>query len=255
MIASLMMYTRPELRAALDRYWTALRAALASNGIAAPEHLSQGADEFDVWTAPDLVLSQTCGMPYRLWLHDKVTLIGTPDFEVDGCPPGYYRSAIVVRADDTREKVVDFIDARFAYNQTFSQSGYAAPYTHLRVEGVWFKNRIQSHGHLHSARIVADGTADIAALDAVSWRFIARYEGFAKDLRVIDWTTPTPGLPYIAAAGADRAATRAAVQTAIANLTPGDRDTLGLRGLADIPMSDYLAVPTPEIEDYSKMGN
>ena len=248
MIASLMMYTRPELAAAHDRYWHLIRQELAQRGIDSPETLAQDAEEFSVWTAPDLVLSQTCGMPYRLWLHDKVTLIGTPDFGLEGCPPGFYHSAIVARADDPRQRPEEFADAIFAYNQTFSQSGFAAPHNHLKPRGFWFSNHLQTHGHLVSARAVADGQADMAALDAVSWRLMQRYEGFAQDLRVVEWTEPTPGLPYIAAKRVDRQPVFEAVAAAITQLDAHDRDDLGIRGLVDIPAKAYLAIPNPDLE-------
>ncbi len=246
MIANLMMYARPELVEAHDCYWRLIRAALAERGIDSPTLLSQEADEFDVWKAPDLVLSQTCGMPYRLWLHESVTLIGTPDYGLESCPPGHYRSAFVVRADDAREGVGDFIATTFAYNQTFSQSGYAAPYNHLKSRGMWFENRVQSGGHLLSARAVASGSADIAALDAVSWRLIRRYEAFAENLRVLEWTSPTPGLPYIAAAGVNQKAVFEAVKDAIAQLPPEHQEALGFKALIDIPKTQYLAIPNPE---------
>mgnify|MGYP000341917737 CR=1 FL=1 len=118
MIASLMMYLRPETAAATARYWALIRDGLRARGVAAPEGLDNAREEFAVWKAPDLTLSQTCGMPYRLWLHDRVTLIGTPDFAVEGCPPGYYHSVFVVRANDPRETISEFRAARFTYNQT-----------------------------------------------------------------------------------------------------------------------------------------
>ena len=118
MIASLMMYLRPETAGATARYWALIRDELATRGIAAPEELSNEVEEFAVWKAENLILSQTCGMPYRLCLHDCVTLIGTPDLGVEGCLPGHYNSVFVVRADDPRETISDFRTARFAYNQT-----------------------------------------------------------------------------------------------------------------------------------------
>jgi hypothetical protein len=48
MIASLMMYRRPELDAAHDRYWALIRSNLAEAGIDSPDTLSQDADEFFV---------------------------------------------------------------------------------------------------------------------------------------------------------------------------------------------------------------
>ncbi|WP_238936703.1 phosphate/phosphite/phosphonate ABC transporter substrate-binding protein [Sulfitobacter mediterraneus] len=244
-IASLMMYLRPENAQAHDRYWTLIRAELAQRGIDAPEKPDNARDEFEVWTADDLVLSQTCGMPYRKWLHDKVTLIGTPDYGVKGCEAGYYNSVIVVRADDHRTGLPAYRDARFTYNQTFSQSGYAAPFALAKTHGFWFENRSQSHGHLNSARAVAEGRADIAALDVVTWQLIQKYDAFAADLRVLAQTSPTPGLPYIAAAGVDRQATYEAVSAAIAGLDQADRDALCLKGLTHIPKAAYLAISNP----------
>ncbi|SFD84343.1 ABC-type phosphate/phosphonate transport system, substrate-binding protein [Sulfitobacter brevis] len=245
MIASLMMYLRPETADATARYWALIREGLIARGIPAPAELANDSSEFEVWRAPDLVLGQTCGMPYRLWLHRQVTLIGTPDFAVDGCPSGYYNSAIIVRKDDPRATPEAFDGACFAYNQTFSQSGYAAPYAALKPLSVWFDRRLQTHSHRAAAQAIASGAADIAALDAVSWRLIARYEPCAEQLRVLMHTEPTPGLPYIAGPTANAQTTFEAVREAINNLNETDRETLGIKGLVAIPKSAYLAIDNP----------
>ncbi len=246
MIANLMMYRRPELVDVHNRYWALIRQNLAQAGISSPVNLSQDSEEFAVWNNPNLVLSQTCGMPYRKWLHPNVTLVGTPDFGVTQCPKGYYRSAFIVRKDDPRNTLADYKDAHFTYNQEFSQSGYAAAFTHLKSLGFWFKNRTQSHQHLASARAVAENRADIAALDAVTWRLITKYESFALSLRVLIWTKPTPGLPYIAGPNADQKCSFNAIKTALSQLTTRDRDLLGIKGLIYIPSEDYLSVADPE---------
>lgn len=251
MIASLMMYSRPELDGAHDRYWQWIRKFLAAAGIPAPEKLSLDmgdGDEISHWLNPHLVLAQSCGLPYRTRLKDKVTLIGTPDFGVEGCPPGYYRSAIIVRKGDQRHDLTDFRKAVFACNQTGSQSGYAAFREHLKPMGFWFENRMCLGQHVFSAKAVAHGQADIAAIDAVSWRLMKKYDGFTQNLRVLDWTVPTPGLPYITALGMDREQMFNAVQKAISHLGRGDRELLGLRGITYIPPEIYFAVPGPEIE-------
>jgi ABC-type phosphate/phosphonate transport system substrate-binding protein len=246
MIASLMMYQRPQLLGAHNRYWALIRQNLKTAAIGSPEQLSQDAEEFFVWKHPDLVLSQTCGMPYRTWLHDQVALVGTPDYGVTDCPPGYYRSALVVRAEDSRQTAEEFRGAVFAYNESFSQSGYAAPYWHLRPRGVWFENRLHTWQHLASARAVAEGRADIAALDAVTWRLMSQYDAFAAGLRVLEWTAPTPGLPLITARGNDARAIFDAVKQAIAQLGEADRTALGLKGIVKIDAADYLAIKNPE---------
>ena len=246
MIANLMMYQRPQLAAAHDQFWQLIRAGLKDAGVDSPERLSQDAEEFFVWKHPDLVLSQTCGMPYRTWLHDKVQLVGTPDYGLDGCPPGYYRSAIVVRADDPRKEISDFRDGVFAYNQTFSQSGYAAPYWHVKSQGFWFENRLHTEQHLKSARVVAEGQADIASLDGVSWRLMEQHEPFAKNLRVLAFTEPTSGLPLITSMGQDAGVVFAAVKSALAQLDDDMRDLLGIRDIVKIDKADYLAIPNPD---------
>ncbi|MEH6631685.1 MAG: PhnD/SsuA/transferrin family substrate-binding protein [Halopseudomonas aestusnigri] len=245
MIANLMMYQRKQLVGEHNRYWALIRNYLSDENIDSPEVLAQDAEEFAVWNDPDLVLSQTCGMPYRTWLHDKVSLVGTPDFGVVGCEPGYYRSAIIVRADDERTELKLFSDATFAYNQDFSQSGYAAPYWHVNPQGFWFENRLHTEQHLISAQAVAEGRADIASLDAVSWRLMEEYEDFTQKLRVLEWTKPTPGLPYIAAKSANVDATFTAVEKAIASLSDEDRNKLGIRGIVQIPKQVYLTIQNP----------
>ncbi|MCZ4353486.1 PhnD/SsuA/transferrin family substrate-binding protein [Roseovarius aestuarii] len=246
MIANLMMYQRPELSAAHDAYWGLIRKHLRDAGMDSPAALSQEAEEFFVWKHPDLVLSQTCGMPYRTWLHDKVQLVGTPDYGLTGCPPGYYRSAIIVRADDERTNIAAFKETLFAYNQTFSQSGYAAPFWHVKPDGFWFENRLHTEQHLESARAVAAGRADIAALDAVTWRNIERFEPSAAALRVLEWTAPTPGLPLISALGNDASLIFTAVKRAIVDLDDTNKSLLGITGIVAIPKAAYLEIPNPD---------
>ena len=249
MIASLMMYERPQLAAAHGRYWTLIHAELAHVGIESPEQLSQAEDEFFVWQHPQLVLSQTCGMPYRTQLHTQVKLVGTPDYGLDDCPAGYYRSALIVRADDVRDDLVQYSEAIFAYNQCISQSGYAAAYWHSKHRGFWFKNKLHTQAHLASARAVAEGRADIASLDAVTWRLAQQYESFAGALRVLEWTAPTPGLPLITSMALDEALIFTAVESAIHALSEEDRNALGIRGLERIEESQYLAVPNPNLPE------
>ena len=245
MIASLGMYDRAETAAANDRLWAAIRDGLRARGIAAPQALTRGdAAYWPAWEAPDLVLSQTCGFPYRARLHGKVTLIGTPDYAVQHCPPGHYRSVFVVRTDDPRA-LADFDGQRLAYNEGLSQSGWAAPQTHAAALGLRLRPGLCTGGHRLSALAVAEGRADLAALDAVTWEMLRRWEPAAAGLRVLAATAPTPGLPLIAAPGADAEATFAAVAEAIAGLSAQDRDLLQLRGLVRIAPEAYLAVPTP----------
>jgi len=240
------MYDPAGAQGANDRLWGLIRSGLRDAGVAAPDALARGANDlWSQWTDPALVLSQTCGFPYRTRLHRQVALIGTPDYGVEGCQPGYYRSVLVVRADDPRERLADFHDSRFAYNDAMSQSGWAAPQNHMAALGLRLAPTAATGAHRLSALAVVENRADIAALDAVTWAMLTRWEPAVAGLRVLDQTEPTPGLPYIAAKGADVAVIFTAVAAAIAKLALEDRETLRLKGLVHIPPESYLSVPIP----------
>lgn len=249
MIAALGMYDRPELRAETDGYWALIRDGLRARGIAAPEGLVRDDRAWmDGWLSPDLLLSQTCGLPFRARLQGHVTLVGTPDFGVEGCAPGYYRSVLICHADAPTPALADLPRLRFAYNDGLSQSGWAAPLAHLAARGLAPRPTLHSGGHVASARAVAEGAADWAALDAVTWRLIGAHDpGLARRLHVLDRTAPTPGLPYVTAAGRDPEPIAAALAEAIAALPAASRAALGLRGLVRIPAAAYLALPVPPL--------
>jgi ABC-type phosphate/phosphonate transport system substrate-binding protein len=240
------MYDFGPLTAANDRLWALIRDNLRARGLPAPEALTRGEGAYwPAWNAPDLTLSQTCGYPFRARLHARVTYVGTPDYGVEGCPPGFYRSVFVVRADDPRHALQDFDGAPFAYNEDLSQSGWAAPQTHAAKLGISLPPVLKTGGHRLSAIAVAEGRADIAALDAVTHALLQDVEPAIARLRVIGLTDPTPGLPYIAGPDANADATFAAIQDAIDVLSQDDRTTLRLKGITRIPTSAYLAVPNP----------
>lgn len=246
MIAALPMYDMAPLQAANDALWAATRDALRARGIAAPEALDRAMDLRETWVAPDLVLGQTCGLPYRASLHGRVALIAAADYGLDGTPPGHYHSVFVTRAEEPGHDPAAFAARPFAFNSGDSQSGWAAPQNWAAARGFRFRPAVESGGHRLSAVAVAEGRADIAALDAVTFRFLERYEpGLTGRLKVIGRTDTAPGLPFIAAKGADVVTTLAALGEGLKSLNEATRARLMIRGLVRIPAADYLAVPTP----------
>ncbi|MCX7889188.1 MAG: PhnD/SsuA/transferrin family substrate-binding protein [Rhodobacteraceae bacterium] len=247
MIATLPMYDWAEVRPATDRYWGLIRDALRDHGLPAPEALDRSGGYTEAWLRPDLVLSQTCGLPYRAALHGRVTLVGAPDYGLPDTPPGYYHSVLVVAAD--REGTpADFFGARLAINGFDSQSGWGAPQNFAAAAGAAFADIVVTGAHVHSAQAVAEGRADIAAIDAQSWRLVERHRPvWAARLRILARTPPTPATPYITALSHDPAPYALAVASAIAALSEADRAALDLRGFERVPASAYLAVPTPAL--------
>jgi len=242
MIASLGMYDFAEVRAETDALWHRTRDHLRAAGVDAPDALTRDADLWTLWQSPDLLLGHTCGFPYRTALHSTLTLVGTPDFGLKGAPPGYYYSLLVARADATGTWQ-DFVTRRLAINGVDSQSGWAAPQTFAAAQGLRFGRLIVTGAHVETARAVAEGRAEIGAIDAVTWRLIKRFRPeIASALKVLCHTEPTPGLPFVTARPEHAAPVAAALENAIAGAagTPP-----GLRGLVQIPKDAYLSVPTP----------
>lgn len=249
MIASLGMYDRAETAAANDQLWANIRDGLRAAGLRAPDSLTRGDHAYwDAWQSPDLVFSQTCGFPYRAQLHDRVTLIGTPDYGLPGCPAGHYNSVFIARHDDPRSTLAAFSGSTFAYNEDLSQSGWAAAQNHASTHGLHLPPSLQTGGHRLSALAVANARADIAAIDALTWALLTQYEPFTANLREIARTDPpTPVLPYITAKGQDADLYFRVTAAAIAALSAADKATLHLKGLIRIPTEAYLAVPTPPL--------
>ena len=251
MIASLGMYDRAETAAANDALWDLIRDGLRAHGVPAPDALTRGAQAYwPAWEDPDLLLSQTCGLPFRAQLQDRVALIGTPEYGVKGCAPGYYRSVLIARADDPRSDdpcstEAAFSTAQLAVNDALSQSGWAAVWQHFQQLGLAVPAVLLTGGHRASALAVAQGQADFAAIDAVKWELLTRHDPCARGLRVFARTIPTPGLPLITAQPTLVDTLFAAVEAAIGGLSDAHRHTLCLRGLVRIPASAYVSLPIP----------
>ena len=242
MIASLPMYDMPHLWGAHDRYWTAIRTGLGHG----PETLTRGGDPWDAWRSRDLLLGQTCGLPYRARLHGSVTLLGTPDYELPDCPPGYYFSYLIRRRNDQRNLKTLCEQGVMAFNDPLSQSGWAAPLAHLATHELHPLKVLHTGAHLASISAVARKKADFAAIDAVTFLLWAQHDRDAMAaLDAFARTAPTPALPYITARDTDPAPIAAAITSAISALSGRDRLDLRLRGLTHIPPEDYMALPVP----------
>ena len=245
MIASLQMYDRPETAPATDRFWQLVRAELAHRGIEAPEALDRSPDAASAWSRNDLLLSQTCSLPFRMGLAGRARIVGTPDIGMDGCPRGHYCSVLIARDGDARERLVDFDGAVLAYNEAASQSGWAAPMAESARHGITFRGFWRTGSHDGSAIAVADGLADIAAIDAHSWRLIHRFCASADGLRVVGRTECTPGLPLITAQGDLVEQLFQSVGAAVEQVDPSDLELLPFRGLVRIPEERYRELPLP----------
>ncbi|WP_394688023.1 phosphate/phosphite/phosphonate ABC transporter substrate-binding protein [Hoeflea sp.] len=252
-VAALPMYDWPEVRDATDALWSAIHAALIEEGIDAPAGLARNGDPEDLWTHPDLVLSQTCGFPYANGLSGKVALIGTPAYKLDGARPGHYFSVLVTRRSNPPESLSGLRDMRLAFNMTQSQSGFAAP-VRLLADNGWVSTHepLETGAHRASLQAVAAGQADWTAIDAVAWDLALRHEPAASNLTVFARTPETPALPLITSLRLDGQATRIAnaIDGALQRLDHSIKGSLFLSGLVRSTPKDYapLAAPLPVLK-------
>jgi ABC-type phosphate/phosphonate transport system substrate-binding protein len=204
-IAALQMYDWPEVAARTDAFWGRVAAALAGEGITAPSALSRPDDLAAPWADPALLLGQSCGLPYVSGRCGGAVPVARPVYAAEGCGPGSYRSALICRAGEAAP-LARFRGRVAALNEYGSQSGCNALADAVRALGdaggdAFFARVLVTGAHRASALAVAEGDADIAAIDAVAWALFAEHESGARGcLAVIGWTAEMPALPFITAA-------------------------------------------------------
>ena len=246
-VAGLPMYDWPEVRDAVDALWTAMAGCLRSAGMDAPDRVWRPEPSEELWVHPGLLVGETCGYQVVDELRGRVEVLGSFDRGVEGCEPGDYRSVLVCRDDDPAEGLEDFRGRTVAINGHRSQSGHwalVAEIATLAVDGRFFEGEVTTGSHRGSMRAVADGRADVAAIDEVSWRLGLDHEPVVDRLRIVAWTEPTPGVPLVTSwtnAGL-RDRLNDAISTTVADLDVKVREPLHLYGYRPRPTSDYEVI-------------
>lgn len=255
MLASLPMYDLPVVRAATDAWWAGLARHLRAAGVReVPDTLQR--EPAPAWTDPRLLLSQTCGYPLTHALAGRVSLVGTPCYDAPGCEGPRYASALVVAAAADARELADLRGGVCACNQRESHSGYnvlrrlVAP---LADGTDFFANVVETGSHAASIAVVAEGRADLCAVDAVVHALLSRQapEALART-RVLGFSPTAPGLPCIAGprvAPDTVARMRDAIEAAVSD--PGlaaARAELRISGFAALEPADYDEIATMERE-------
>ncbi|KRB22581.1 MULTISPECIES: phosphate/phosphite/phosphonate ABC transporter substrate-binding protein [Mesorhizobium] len=183
----------------------------------APDPATLPPDELDyhkLWLHPALLFAQTCWGPMELGLSSHVQVVGQPSYDTyEGGQGELYSSALVMRAGEGPEArspadgkallPLDLIRGkRFTFNSLDSMSGIIALTRDLQAAGESldiFSSRSESGGHRGSIVTVAEGRADIAAIDCESWALAQRFEPAARKVVIVGWTARRKGLPFITA--------------------------------------------------------
>ena len=211
----------------------------ADNTVVALDPAILPPDAFDLpalWRHPKLLLAQACWGPMELGLSPFVEVIGQPDYSgFEGGDGIFYSSAILMRRERGRVAATPsgegravlptglLLGLKLAFNGRDSMSGYLALERDLGSTGKGmsiFPETIETAGHRTSIKAVAEGGADVCAVDCRSWAMAKRFEPAADALVPVGWTARRKGLPYIASASLPKgtiAAVRAAIGAEMAN--------------------------------------
>lgn len=202
LIAALPMYDFSELRAAHDALWAALANCLIERGLKnVPRRLARDRLHRDIWRDPSLLLGQGCEYPIAKSFAHSLKLVATPCYTAPGCEGKFYRSAIVVRANDLSATLAGFRGRRCIVNEKDSNSGMNLLRSAVAaVAGGerFFRSVLVSGSHRRSMELIVSNEADLAAIDCVTLAHLQYIDPeLTSKVRVLCWTPRSPCLPFV----------------------------------------------------------
>lgn len=239
--AELLMYVAPEpIRLANEQWLTRILERLEIT-----RRSAEGLSLMALWQAPERVLTQTCGYPLMTALSARVRVIGRPNYQLPDSSGGNHCGLLLSRAFDPRKTLAALFGSRGVINSEDSNSGMnllrhrLAP---LQRDGRFFSQVGISGSHRESLRWLREKRADLAAIDSVTFAYLARHAADeVAGLRVVARSAFSPTLPYIGAADlSDRQVQRLreAMNLGLREL-PHVAETLGLKEVLPASEADY----------------
>ncbi|MFP6731260.1 MAG: PhnD/SsuA/transferrin family substrate-binding protein [Alphaproteobacteria bacterium] len=247
-MASFPMYDFPEVHWALDALWGAFARNLKARGVAGvPDKLTHTRPLKELWTNPDLFISQCCGLDVVKHYTRHLVPLATPLTSADGANGPRYRSKIIVHEDSNASSLEDLRGKICTVNGPDSHSGMNALRAMIAPisEGRPFFAEVRESGaHADSITMVAEGQADVAAIDCLTYALLERHRPAAvAGVRVLTHTDFGPGIPYVARTNADPETIelmREAIIEAFEDPDLGDAlDALFLIGVTVLPKDEY----------------
>lgn len=247
------MYDLSEVHASTMQIVESLAASLCAQGLDAHTDIpvaSGHADLLRYWSSDGMLLSQSCGLPFIEDLHDVVDVVGTPLWTDVSDDRGRYRTVIVVRESRALTGIDEARGLRPVINHSRSLSGWCSLGVALaNGEGGLLEAQpsahpyVESGGHAASLQMLQNDEADIASIDAATFRLLSRHRPtLTSKLRVIGHGPLVPATPLIIAKSCG--ATPDEVFQVVHEVfrRPGLReamDHIGISGFVRLANSDY----------------
>lgn len=188
-----------DLEEAWRRFFTSFLELLDNSGAQETE-LRFDSDQ-SLLRDPGLFFGHTCGYPLINHLKDQLVPFCVPVFDAPGTDGKLYSSHFIVAANSAMEGLEECRGKVAAINAADSNSGmnvlrYAI--AGCNPSAPFFARVIKTGGHMQSLEAVADGTADVAAIDCVSYQLIRDYRpDLVEKVRSIGFSVKTCGLPFV----------------------------------------------------------
>jgi len=241
MTASILYYRFPDVDWAYRDLWRAVRRRAPW----LPQDLSLDGDPDGRCRERDLVLAQTCGWPLVTDYRDGVRVVGSFVPRIPEAAGATYHSLVVARRPVALRELRG---SRAAVNAYHSLSGWISLIWAVHGPGAAWEGSVRETGsHRESVRALARGDAEVASIDAVTWRHLLRTEPDATSvLTVVGHGPRVPTLPLVTRrdlpardlAELRRALAEAASDPSVANA----RAALHIAGFAAREYEDYLPV-------------
>ncbi len=240
------MYDWPEVSKFWDGFWTQIAERLSEKGMDAPMALDRSGDHCADWENPDLLLGQTCGWPYMTRLRGKVVPFARFDFGFDGKQGDYHSTIIGTNSRRDFHEIFADPQAKIAVNSFDSQSGFRSLSSLLQVSLEIPADRFLVTGsHRGSVQAVAGGAAQMAAIDAVSWRLAQHFEPAAGKVVVLGRTGDAPGLPLITSLNRNHLTSTLLLEIASSLPSQTPFGVVGITGIVAAKDADYTVLRDP----------
>lgn len=248
--AQLNWYLFDHTAAAFTAFWGAVRHYLARHDIrcdAALYRPSQTAQSLaDTAT---LGLGQLCGVNFARIGAGRLSYLASYILDDETVPAGMYNSVILTRQPKSLAEILaapqtlsaaisepDSFSGRFALYSIFSPE-FTAPH---------FTAEIYTGTHLATVRAIAGGTAEIGAVDCLSWHIIKRaYPDIASAIHIAGRSAALPGPPLVCSASIRPLIKPHLLEAMLAAFEEGDISeqmrTIGIKGITRLDENAYAA--------------
>ncbi len=196
------MYDFAEISSATDQFWRALQKNLVTLGLNdVPALLVRPDDLQAFWSSHDLLIGQTCGYPFKTGLCGDARYVATPCYRTRFSTGPTHKSLIVVHHQSQIETISDARGKICAINMADSNTGMnllRLEIAKLQPASPFFSRVYETLAHRNSMRAVANGEADMTAIDCVTFALVEQIDRtLCRQLKIIAETEATPALPFI----------------------------------------------------------